>query len=124
MLKTSAIEERLRAAVGSQNLRAATASDSVCGVQPQFVAEPENEEQLASLLSCANEVGVGVIPRGGGTKLDWGNPPKKARSDSLDRMSRSNSGARMGRSDSDRSSWLHRAGAPEQAGAAWTAACV
>ena len=78
MLKTSAIEERLRAAVGSQNLRAAIASDSVCGVQPQFVAEPETEEQLASLLCCANAVDVSVIPRGGGTKLDWGNPPQKA----------------------------------------------
>ena len=77
MLKTSTIEEKLRAAVGSQNLRAATASDSVCGVQPQFVAEPENEEQLASLICCANEAGVGVIPRGGGTKLDWGNAPTK-----------------------------------------------
>lgn len=78
MLKTSSIDEKLRVAVGSQNFRAATVSDSVCGVQPQFIAEPENEEQLASLLSCANEMGVAVIPRGGGTKLDWGNPPKKA----------------------------------------------
>jgi glycolate oxidase FAD binding subunit len=78
MLKTSAIEEKLRAAVGSQNLRAAVIGDSVCSVQPQFVALPENEEQLASLLSCASETGVAVIPRGGGTKLDWGNPPKRA----------------------------------------------
>ena len=78
MLKTSAIEEKLLAAVGSQNLRAAVIGDSVCGVQPQFVAQPENEEQLASLLSRANETGVAVIPRGGGTKLHWGNPPKRA----------------------------------------------
>jgi glycolate oxidase FAD binding subunit len=78
MLKTSAIEEKLLAAVGSQNLRAAVIGDSVCGVQPQFVARPENEEQLASLLSCANGAAVAVIPRGGGTKLDWGNPPKRA----------------------------------------------
>jgi len=78
MLKISAIEEKLRAAAGSQILRPATASESVCGMQPQFVAEPENEEQLASVMACANEAGVAVIPRGGGTKLDWGNPPKKA----------------------------------------------
>jgi glycolate dehydrogenase FAD-binding subunit len=77
MLKTSSIEEKLRA-VGSQNLRAATVGDRVCDMQPQFVAGPENEEQLASLLSCANETDVRVVPRGGGTKLDWGNPPKKA----------------------------------------------
>ena len=78
MLKTSSIEENLRAAVGSQNLRAATVGDFVCGVRSQFVAEPENEEQLAALLSCANEAGVGVVPRGRGSKLDWGNPPKRA----------------------------------------------
>jgi glycolate oxidase FAD binding subunit len=78
MLKTSSIEENLRAAVGSQNLRAATVDDFVCGVRSQFVAEPENEEQLAALLSCANEAGVGVVPRGRGSKLDWGNPPKRA----------------------------------------------
>src|SRR5208283_1530014 len=78
MLKTSSIEEKLQTAVGSQNLRAAALGDSVCGARPQFVAEPEDEQQLASLLSCANEMSVAVIPRGGGTKLDWGNPPKKA----------------------------------------------
>lgn len=78
MLKTSSIEEKLRAAVGSENLRTTAIGDSVCGVRPQFVAEPEDEQQLASLLSCANEMGVVVIPRGSGTKLDWGNPPKKA----------------------------------------------
>jgi glycolate dehydrogenase FAD-binding subunit len=78
MLITSSIGEKLRAAVGSQNLRAAAVGDSVDGVQPQFVAQPGSEEQLASLLSCANEMEVGVIPRGGGTKLDWGNPPKRA----------------------------------------------
>ena len=78
MLKAGPIKERLATAVGSQNLRTATAGDSVCGVPPQFVAEPENEEQLASLLSCADDTGVAVVPRGRGTKLDWGNPPKRA----------------------------------------------
>jgi len=78
MLKTGSIEEKLATAVGSRNLRTATAGDSVCGVPPQFVAEPENEEQLASLLSCADDTGVAVVPRGRGTKLDWGNPPKRA----------------------------------------------
>ncbi len=78
MLKTSAFEEKLRLAVGSRNLRAADTGDAVSGVQPQFVAEPENEQQVASLLACANEEDVAVVPRGGGTKLDWGNPPKRA----------------------------------------------
>jgi glycolate oxidase FAD binding subunit len=78
MLKTSSIEENLRAAVGSTNLRAASSADEVHGVFPQFVAEPDDENQLAAALSMANEVGIAVAPRGGGTKLEWGNPPKKA----------------------------------------------
>ncbi|HEX9345666.1 MAG TPA: FAD-binding oxidoreductase, partial [Candidatus Acidoferrum sp.] len=77
MLKTSAFEENLRAVAGSENLRVATADDAVCGMLPQFVAEPDNENQLASALSLANEAGMTVVPRGGATKLDWGNPPKK-----------------------------------------------
>ena len=78
MLETSTFEENLRAIVGPENLRAGTDADVVCGVLPQFVAEPKDEKQLAAALSIANEAGFSVVPRGGGTKLDWGNPPKKA----------------------------------------------
>jgi len=78
MLQTSSIEEKLRSVVGPRNLRAATTADVVSGVQPQFVAEPDDEQKLAAVLSCSNEAGIAVIPRGGGTKLDWGNPAKKA----------------------------------------------
>lgn len=78
MLKTSSFEENLRAVVGTENLRAASAVDGFSGVLPQFVAEPKDEKQLATALSIANEAGIAVIPRGGGTKLDWGNPPQNA----------------------------------------------
>ncbi|HTB91872.1 MAG TPA: FAD-binding oxidoreductase [Candidatus Sulfotelmatobacter sp.] len=78
MLKTSSFEENLRAVVGPQNLRAASMGDVVSGVFPQFVAEPDDEHQLAAALSLANDAGIAVIPRGGATKLDWGNPPRKA----------------------------------------------
>jgi glycolate dehydrogenase FAD-binding subunit len=78
MLNAVSIEEKLRAAIGSQNLRDAADGDIVRGVRARFVAEPENEHQLASLLAAANEAGVAVIPRGGGTKLDRGNPPQRA----------------------------------------------
>src|ERR1700757_990574 len=77
MLKTSTFEESLRAVVGPENLRPAAPADTVSGVLPQFVAEPGDEKQLASVLSVANEAGIAVVPRGGGTKLDWGNPPAK-----------------------------------------------
>lgn len=75
MLKTSTFEENLRAVVGPENLRAAVPTDAVSGVLPQFVAEPDDQNQLASVLSVANEAGIAVVPRGGATKLDWGNPP-------------------------------------------------
>jgi glycolate oxidase FAD binding subunit len=78
ILNTSSVEEKLRSVVGPQHLRPATTSDMVSGMMPKFVAEPEDERQLAALLALANESGVAVIPRGGGTKLGWGNPPERA----------------------------------------------
>jgi glycolate oxidase FAD binding subunit len=78
MITASAIEEKLRSIVGVRYFRAATTSDAVAGVQPKFVAEPATEQELAALLSSGNEARIAVIPRGGGTKLAWGNPPKRA----------------------------------------------
>ena len=40
--------------------------------------EPADEKEAAAILRNANETGLAVIPTGGGTKLDWGNPPRKA----------------------------------------------
>jgi glycolate dehydrogenase FAD-binding subunit len=77
MLKTSSFEENLRAVVAPENLRAASAGDAVSGVLPPFVAEPDDEKQLAGALSLANDAGMTVVPRGGATKLNWANPPKK-----------------------------------------------
>ena len=48
-------------------------NDAVRGVQPQLVVAPGNEAEVAAVLRCANEAGIAVIPRGGGTKLEWGN---------------------------------------------------
>ena len=41
------------------------------------IVEPETAEDVAEILRCANEDGAAVIPRGGGTKSDWGNPPAR-----------------------------------------------
>ncbi|MGC2765115.1 MAG: FAD-binding oxidoreductase, partial [Candidatus Acidiferrum sp.] len=78
MQATSSIAQQLASIVGSENLRDANLEDSVCGVLPKFVVQPEGEKQLAAALAFANEAGLTVIPRGGGTKLEWGNPPKSA----------------------------------------------
>jgi glycolate oxidase FAD binding subunit len=72
------IGEVLRAIVGPQHVRIATDEDAVSGVVPLVVVEPADERQTASILRCANQAGLAVIPCGGGTKLDWGNPPRKA----------------------------------------------
>jgi glycolate oxidase FAD binding subunit len=40
--------------------------------------EPADEKETAAILRNANETGQAVIPTGGGTKLDWGNPPRRA----------------------------------------------
>jgi glycolate dehydrogenase FAD-binding subunit len=74
----AALEENARAIVGTQHLRAAVEGDAVAGVQPSIIVEPATEQELASVLRLANDAGLGVIPRGGGTKLGWGNPPARA----------------------------------------------
>lgn len=68
----------LAAIVGTDSIRAATAEDSIDGVQPQLVVAPESGEQIAQILKYASEAGLRVVPRGGGSKLGWGNRPEAA----------------------------------------------
>src|ERR1700737_1712273 len=65
----------LRAIAGGEHLRAAGAGDGVAGVQPQVIFEPGSETELAAALRCADSAGLSVVPRGGGSKAGWGNPP-------------------------------------------------
>ena len=58
--------------------RPASADDAVLGAQPRVVVEPESEEQVADVLRYANGAGLAVIPRGGGSQLALGNPPRRA----------------------------------------------
>ena len=59
-------------------MRATTSADMAYGIQPRLFLEPANEPQLAAALHLAKEMKLAVIPRGGGTKLGWGNPPARA----------------------------------------------
>jgi glycolate oxidase FAD binding subunit len=43
-----------------------------------MVLEPGNETELATALRWADAAGLTVVPRGGGTKLAWGNRPVRA----------------------------------------------
>jgi glycolate oxidase FAD binding subunit len=72
------IANEFRAILAPDSIRTATPADALCGVQPLLVLEPESEQQLAAVLRLADDVGLAVIPRGGGTKLAWGNPPARA----------------------------------------------
>jgi len=71
-------ESDVRGIVTAKYVRAASASDAVAGLQPSFVIEPGNEQELARVLKLANTAGLALIPRGGGTKLEWGNRPARA----------------------------------------------
>ncbi len=67
--------EDLQNIVGAEHAREATAEDAVDGVEPSFVAEPGSVEETSELLKFANDEGLAVAPRGGGTKTALGNPP-------------------------------------------------
>jgi glycolate oxidase FAD binding subunit len=57
-------------------VREATAEDAVCGVVPRRVVVPSGTDSLAGVMAAAHENGLSVTPRGGGTALDWGWPPR------------------------------------------------
>src|SRR5258708_12488555 len=74
----SALRYKIIALAGNEYARSATAADAIAGVQPRLVVEPGTEGELAEILRLSSEAGVVVIPRGGGTKLEWGNSPAPA----------------------------------------------
>lgn len=71
------IVNEFRAILAADSVRAATPADAVGGLQSQLVLEPSDEKELAAALRLANDAGLAVIPRGGGTKLGWGNAPAR-----------------------------------------------
>jgi glycolate oxidase FAD binding subunit len=68
--------EDLQNIVGEQHAREATSEDAVDGVTPQFVAEPGSVEETSELMKLASGEGMTVAPRGSGTKIALGNPPR------------------------------------------------
>jgi len=72
------IDEQFRTIVGAEHVRAATADDSPVGTNCKIAVSPGTEKEVAAVLARANELGLAVIPCGGGTKLGWGNPPERA----------------------------------------------
>lgn len=56
-------------------VRGAGPDDAVAGVTPRFVASPSDVAEASAVLRAAAAEGLTVVPRGTGTRLDWGNPP-------------------------------------------------
>ncbi|AHY47545.1 FAD/FMN-containing dehydrogenase [Rubrobacter radiotolerans] len=77
-METKLNTEGLQGIVGEANVREATEEDRIDGVQPHVVVEPGTEEEVAEVLKFARSEGVSVAPRGGGTKMGWGNIPAAA----------------------------------------------
>ncbi len=69
--------EDLQEIVGEEHAREAAPEDAVDGVAPSFVAEHGSIEETSRLMRLANDEGLRVAPRGGGTKMGWGNPPRE-----------------------------------------------
>jgi glycolate oxidase FAD binding subunit len=55
--------------------RDAGPADTVGGVQPRFVAAPRDATSLGEVLARCADADLTAVPRGDGTKLDWGPPP-------------------------------------------------
>jgi glycolate oxidase FAD binding subunit len=65
----------LAAACGQ--VRAAGPGDEVAGVQPSWVASPGSVDEISAVLRAADGLNLAVVPRGTGTKLAWGLPPRR-----------------------------------------------
>jgi glycolate oxidase FAD binding subunit len=51
--------------------------DAVAGVMPSWVASPASVEEASAVMRAAADHDLAVVPRGGGTKLGWGEPPRR-----------------------------------------------
>ncbi|MDQ2745620.1 MAG: FAD-binding oxidoreductase [Chloroflexota bacterium] len=75
-MATSVALEGITTLLG-HNVRPATPTDAIDGVQPSLVAEPGSIQEAADVLRLAQQHGLAVAPRGGGTKMGWGNIPRR-----------------------------------------------
>jgi len=75
---TASAWDELRTIGSEAQWRDAGPEDTVAGIQPRMVFEPQNEAELAAALRCADSAGLAVTPRGSGSKDAWGNPPTRA----------------------------------------------
>ncbi|HLQ57138.1 MAG TPA: FAD-binding oxidoreductase [Streptosporangiaceae bacterium] len=65
----------LTAACGA--VRPAGPTDAVAGVLPRYVASPASVAEASAVMAAAAGLGLAVLPRGTGTRLAWGGPPRR-----------------------------------------------
>jgi glycolate oxidase FAD binding subunit len=63
--------------VGEEHAHEATDEDAVDGVAPSFLVAPGSTEETSELMRFANDQDLAVAPRGGGTTMTLGNPPRE-----------------------------------------------
>ncbi len=68
--------EELQGIVGEEHVRQAFDADAVDAVEPSLVVEPATIEETSEVMKLASREGLSVSPRGGGTKMGLGNPPR------------------------------------------------
>jgi glycolate oxidase FAD binding subunit len=57
--------------------RPAEAGDAVAGVAPRYAASPASVAEASAVMRVAAEQDLTVVPRGSGSRLDWGAPPRR-----------------------------------------------
>ncbi len=74
------LDQTAREAIGSAcaDVRDAEPGDQVDGIAPGLVARPADTDQVAEVLRAAAAHRLTVVPRGRGTKMSWGLPPRSA----------------------------------------------
>jgi glycolate oxidase FAD binding subunit len=68
------VESRLSEAVQG-SLAAASDGDHIGGMRPRWVASPASVDEVSAVLRLASDSGLAVVPRGAGTRLQWGAAP-------------------------------------------------
>ena len=58
-------------------VRPATPADAAAGVTPSWVASPASVAEASAVMRAAAGLDLAVLPRGTGTRLAWGAPPRR-----------------------------------------------
>src|SRR5262249_27237112 len=79
-VSSPALREALSDIVGSRDLldtASALDAHAIDGISPRWVARPGNVDEVSRLLGLAHAERLAVSPRGSGSALSFGNPPKR-----------------------------------------------